>query len=145
MITPTRFFISQKAFIYNEGKILLLKEADDGVNVCVDKRCLPWWRIELGEKLEEAFERELEEEVGISTYEKKLITAGQFFPTVKGEGWHIVALYRLCKPNSTDIRLSTEHKDATWVTLEEAMKLERPGDEEAGFIAVKKYLEENTY
>jgi len=48
-----KLFISQKALIIHDGKVLVLKEADDRVNVCVDQRCLPGGRIESGETLDE--------------------------------------------------------------------------------------------
>jgi len=75
-----KLFISQKALIIHDGKVLVLKEADDGVNVCVDKRCLPGGRIESGETLDEWFHREIMEETGLTITKGELLWVTEFWP-----------------------------------------------------------------
>lgn len=52
-----RFCPSTYAVIIQEWKILLIPQHGDGY-------WLPWWRIELGESIEEALKREVKEETG---------------------------------------------------------------------------------
>ena len=128
-----KLFISQKALITHNEKVLVLKEADDGINVCVDKRCLPWGRIESGETLDQWFHREIMEETGLVVSKWELLWVTEFWPKKEDEVWHIVALFWSCTTDTDKIELSSEHMAYQRIDPSDYKDLDRPGDEDVWF------------
>ena len=139
-MTNTPLFVSQKALIVHEGKLLVVMEADNNENVCIGKRCLPGGRMESNETLDQAFDREVMEEIGIKVQKHKLLAAAEYRPEMKDGKLHIVSLMRYCTTQSIDITLSTEHSEYKRVSLDEYLDLERTGDEDKGYHALVDYL-----
>ncbi len=82
----------------------------------------PKGHIEKGEKTEEAVRREIKEETGISKIEiipgfKETI---RYFVKYTGEKALKFVAYFLAKTNEKKIKLSHEHEDFAWLSLEEA-------------------------
>lgn len=116
MITPTRMFVATKAFIVKDGKVLIVREAaayDVGTNT--GEYDVVGGRIEPGEHYEDALHREVREEVGLSVEIIKPFAVGEWFPNVKGEQWHIIAIYFECRPTSEEITLGSDHDDYRWI------------------------------
>lgn len=132
--------IATKALIVNqEGKILLLREADtyaEGTNC--GRYHLPGGRLNIGEPFEDGLKREVREETGLSVEIGKPIYVGEWHPIIKGVPNQIVAIFFICKPLSTDIRLSEEHNDFKWLLPKETRKLDvmEPEDD-----VIEKYIE----
>jgi len=116
MTTPVRMFVATKAFIVKDGKILVVREAsayNDGTST--GNYVVVGGRIEPGEHYEDALRREVKEEVGLDIEIIKPFTVDEWFPNVKGEQWHIVAIFFECVPTSDVITLGPDHDDFKWV------------------------------
>jgi 8-oxo-dGTP diphosphatase len=95
--------VAMKAVIAHEGKILLLREsAEHDTNTKAGRCQLPGGRIDPGEPFFAGLEREVMEETGLEIE--------------KGVPHHIVAMFLICKPLTTKVRISEEHDDFQWVT-----------------------------
>lgn len=105
--------VAVKAVIQNpEGKFLIMKEKGRWQAV--------GGRLEKGEKLEEGLRRETQEETGITNLAiGKVIHVDEWFSKPEGELKHIVALFFLCKTESSRVALSDEHEEFTWITADE--------------------------
>jgi ADP-ribose pyrophosphatase YjhB (NUDIX family) len=118
MTTPAKMFVATKAFIVKDGKVLVVREAsayDVGTNA--GKYDVVGGRIEPGEHYEDALHREIREEVGLEVDVVKPFAVNEWFPNVKGEQWHIVAIFFECRPTSDVITLGSDHDDYMWIDL----------------------------
>jgi len=105
--------VAVKAVIQNkDGKFLIVRERERWQAV--------GGRLDPGEKLEDGLRRETEEETGITDLEiGKVIHVDEWFAKPEGELKHIVALFFLCKTKSNNVKLSEEHQEFAWVTIDE--------------------------
>jgi 8-oxo-dGTP diphosphatase len=124
--------ISLKGLLSRNGKFLVLKTAIGS------KYELPGGTIELGESPKEAFEREMEEELGFKNVKMgKFLNIWSFVFDDQGVSYHITKLDFEIFSNETDIRLSPEHTDYKWISLDEIDSLDmREGHKES----IRKYL-----
>lgn len=115
------FFIATKTLLHHDGKILVIREAskyEDGTNI--GSYDFVGGRIQAGETVAEGLVRELKEEVGLDiTAPQTPFAYSEFFPVVRGEQWHIVALYFIADIDDPTITLSEEHDDAKWIDMKE--------------------------
>ena len=125
------FYVGQKAFINNNGKILVM-EADNGLD-------FPGGKIQEGETdFEESLKREVNEETGLE------IKIGDPFAV-----WHRVCLsgkhggktiflvgYK-CEFTGGEVTISDEHLNYEWVNKENYQKLDDGG---LYFKALEKYF-----
>jgi 8-oxo-dGTP pyrophosphatase MutT (NUDIX family) len=111
--------VAVKAVIRNKGgKYLIVREDKTWQGV--------GGRLQSGESLEAGLRRETEEETGIADLEVgKVIHVDEWFAKPEGELKHIVAIFFLCKTGTSEIRLSDEHNDFAWVSVDD---LETYGD-----------------
>jgi ADP-ribose pyrophosphatase YjhB (NUDIX family) len=80
---------------------------------------VPGGAVELGEPMEEALIREVEEETSLRV--EPLALVGVFDRIVKEEGevrWHYVLVDYLCRPLSGSPRAGTDASEARWVSLD---------------------------
>jgi 8-oxo-dGTP diphosphatase len=109
--------IATKALIVNEkGQCLILREAntyEEGTNV--GRYHLPGGRLNLGEAFTDGLKREVDEEAGLEIEIGKPIYVGEWRPVIKGVQNQIVAIFFICKPLTSQVRLSEEHDDFQWV------------------------------
>ncbi len=111
-----KLFVATKGFILHEGKMLLLREAvtnPDGANF--GKYDVPGGRITPGESIFEAVKREIMEEVGLEVTVEKPFFASEWKPVVRGEQWHIVAVFFLCSTDNPNVVLNEEHDQFLWL------------------------------
>jgi 8-oxo-dGTP diphosphatase len=108
--------VAVKAVIKNsDGKFLIVREGERWQAV--------GGRLEKGEKLEDGLRREIEEETSITDLEiGKVIHVDEWFAKPEGELKHIVALFYLCEVKSDTVRLSEEHQEYAWVTVNDLEK-----------------------
>ena len=109
--------------INNTGEILLIK-SHKWVNGEVHS--IPGGRIEFGETIKDAVEREVKEEVGLDVdFEKILFLQEAIKPKeyYKGDK-HFIFFECICKANSTQVKLDNrEIQDSIWIKPNEALEL----------------------
>jgi 8-oxo-dGTP diphosphatase len=111
-----KLFIAQKAFIVNNGKILLLQESlkyDEGSNP--GRGDVPGGRVKPGEGFIEALDREILEETGLAVKRGQPFTMGEWRPQVKGEQWQIIATFVECFTDQDEVKLSLDHQAFKWI------------------------------
>lgn len=113
--------IATKAIIINaEGKILVLREAATyGDGTQRGRYHAPGGRVEIGESIEDALMREVSEETGMKVTIGMPFRVGEWRPVIKGVPNQIFGIFFICKPESTDISLGTEHDHYEWVGASE--------------------------
>lgn len=136
-----KLFIATKAFIVNNGKVLVLREStqySDGSNA--GRFDVPGGRLKPGEHFEEALKREVKEETGLEVTIGKPVYVGEWRPTVKGERWQIVGVFFLCESVATDVTLSEDHVEALWIHPGEASTINIIDNLKQAFEALQKAL-----
>ena len=110
-----RFFVAVKALLFDQGKFLLVKRSDKarGEHHYWE---LPGGRMEFGETPENALQRELMEETGLSA---NILCPLQTWSFFREEETQIVGITFLCKAESNKVQLSSEHDDFAWVRFRE--------------------------
>jgi ADP-ribose pyrophosphatase YjhB (NUDIX family) len=113
------------AIFDTQGRILLTRRADNG------QWCLPGGRMESGESVAEACEREVLEETGLTVRVKRLVGVyshpDQLVIYPDGHKAHIVALHFEAEFLSGELGLSNETTDFGYFTLPEMEGLEMLG------------------
>jgi len=111
--------VSQKAVVFDaEGKVLLLRDADDGAWE------FPGGRVDRGERAVDALDRELREETGLFvSVDRPVFTATK--PRADRRSKFFV--YYLCSiPERTpEVRISAEHSAHRWADPTEVSGLNR--------------------
>ncbi len=111
--------VALKGIIVKDGKILIVKRSpydDFGANT---------WefvggKLDFGETLEEALQREIQEEVNLDVQVEKLLYATTFNTSKTRQ---LVILTYLCLSNQSIVVLSNEHQDYKWATINELKTL----------------------
>lgn len=115
---PVKLYVSAKAAIMRDGKVLLMKESTQAGRSKVGQYQFPGGRIEEGEAFTDGLKLELKEETGLRVKPAQLITVREWWPIVKGVKLHIVAIFVACEIEDGDIIISPEHDDFAWVAKE---------------------------
>lgn len=108
--------VAAKAAIVHKDKVLILREAKtykDGTNI--GKYGLPGGRINPAESFFDALAREIKEETGLKVEVVKPVHVGEWWPNIKGQKNHIVAVFVLCNSRTDEVVLSDEHDSYVWV------------------------------
>ena len=110
-----RFFVAVKALLFDQDKFLLVKRSDKarGEHHYWE---LPGGRMEFGEAPEQALQREIMEETGLSA---NILCPLQTWSFFREEETQIVGITFLCKAESNKVRLSKEHDDFAWIRFDE--------------------------
>ena len=113
------------AILDEDGRILLTRRTDNG------QWCLPGGRMESGESVAEACEREVFEETGLNVRVKRLVGVyghpDQLVVYPDGNKAHVVALHFEAEITGGELGLSNETTDFGYFTLEEIDGLEMLG------------------
>jgi 8-oxo-dGTP diphosphatase len=120
-----KLFVATKAFVVNEGKVLVLQESTeyvDGTNA--GKWDVVGGRLNPGENFRDALLREVKEETGLEVTIGAPFTVGEWRPNVRGEQWQIVAIFFECTADSNQVTLSEDHAAYQWLSPEEIQTLE---------------------
>ena len=123
-----KIMFAQKAFIVNDGKLLLVKKSANAP-IEPNKWEVPGGRINFGESIEDHIKREVKEEVGIDIEVGEPFDIWTFFIDSyhNNEKIQVVAAARLCKPKSFNINFCG-HDEADyiseydWVPVHEVIK-----------------------
>lgn len=113
--------VGVKIFLKNkDGKYLVLQRSKEKYPGVGAKWDIPGGRIDIGTTLMENLQRETMEETGLLIYaEPRFITAQDILKTDK----HVVRLTYFGFADG-EVKLSEEHQDYKWLTLEEVKNLE---------------------
>ncbi len=125
------------ALIVNaKGEVLIVRSKKWG-----NKYTVPGGHIELGERAEDAIEREVKEETGLDSEAVKLLIVQQaIYPKDYHKHEHFIFMDYVCKAKSSEVKLDgRELQSYVWVNPEEALKLDL---EEYTRNFVVRYLEE---
>ena len=115
-----RFRPSVYGFIVQDGKIVTMRNKSDG------KLWFPGGGIEIGEKLEEALKREVQEETGLKIKVQKLALFQEnfFYYQPEDDAYHAFLFFYFCQPLSTtllkdEVVDDIESKEPRWTPLED--------------------------
>ncbi|PSH00522.1 MAG: hypothetical protein BRC30_03045, partial [Nanohaloarchaea archaeon SW_7_46_7] len=110
-------FTAAKAFIQNSsGKILLLKESteyDEGANA--GKWDVPGGRIEPGQSFTQSLKREVKEETSLKPEMMEPFFVDDWRPEVDGEEWHIHGTCFIAEAGKSEVELSKDHVEYSWI------------------------------
>lgn len=106
-----------RALVKKGSKFLILTKSSKE-DVTPNTYDLPGGRFEFGENPEEAIVREVKEETGLDVKVVKLINATA--PIVKEKLQLFVATF-LCKHISGELKLSSEHESAKWMSAQQIL------------------------
>lgn len=111
--------VAVKAVIVQDDQLLIIKRAtDDEVHPGTWE--LVGGKLDFGETLEQALEREVFEETGLRFTVQQLLYATTFLTNPNRQ---VVLTTYLAHPVTTIVTLSEEHSDAKWVTADESRQL----------------------
>jgi len=108
------FRIAVKSFVMKDGKLLILKRASNDVQKPTIWE-IPGGRLELGEDPREGIKRETKEETGIDVEVLHPINVRHF---VRDDGQTITMLIFLCKALQDNVKISEEHSEFDWVSID---------------------------
>ncbi|MDE5946355.1 MAG: NUDIX domain-containing protein [Oscillospiraceae bacterium] len=145
-----QFRFAQKAFIVNEGKLLLVKKsADDPFHP--NEWEVPGGRMEFGEKLDEHIKREVKEEVGLDIIPGEPFAMWTWILEKRGTDGEVsksqvVAVGSRCEAINFNIDESGRVEDdfltdTAWVPFNEVLKYNLISDI---VPAIKKFIERYT-
>lgn len=110
------------ALILNQAGKALLVQADKWRG----KYVVPGGHIELGERMEAALKREIEEETGLDVHDVEFVLFQEFiFDQSFHEKRHFIFFDFVCRTDADEdeVTLNFEAQAYTWVSLEEALKM----------------------
>ena len=108
------FRIAVKSFIVKDNKALLLKRRPNDPHK-PGNWDIPGGRLDLGENPFEGIKRETKEETNLNIDIKMPLDIHHF---QRDDGQNITMLIFLCHTNENNIKLSEEHTDHNWLSLE---------------------------
>ncbi|WP_019912026.1 NUDIX hydrolase [Paenibacillus sp. HW567] len=115
--------VAVKGIIVHTGRILLVQRAGEDTAGAGSWEC-PGGKIEFGEGLEAALEREVKEETGLTVAVGALAYASSF---LSDPGRQLIIITYLCKSHEDTVLLSEEHTAYKWCTKLEVQTLLPPG------------------
>jgi 8-oxo-dGTP pyrophosphatase MutT (NUDIX family) len=111
-----KFFVAAKAFIENDGRILVLRESGkylEGANR--GSYDVPGGRARPGESLLECLEREVKEETGLDIEIGQPFHVAEWKPSTKNDSLHIIAVCFRCRSSQEEVILSGDHDGYAWI------------------------------
>ena len=89
-----KLFVATKAFIVNDGKVLLVRESNkykDGANE--GRYDVVGGRVNPEQRFDDGLIREINEETGLNVKIGKPFFVNEWRPVVRGEKWQIVGVF----------------------------------------------------
>ncbi|WP_042202567.1 NUDIX hydrolase [Paenibacillus camerounensis] len=115
--------VAVKGIIVFQGRILIVRRAAADVVGAGSWEC-PGGKIDFGEGLEDALEREIAEETGLSVTVGAVAYAASF---LTDPGRQVIIITYHCQSENNIVLLSEEHADYQWCTRCQLQQLLPPG------------------
>ncbi|AIQ51863.1 NUDIX hydrolase [Paenibacillus sp. FSL R7-0331] len=132
--------VAVKGIIVFQGRILIVRRAAADVVGAGSWEC-PGGKIDFGEGLEDALEREIAEETGLSVTVGAVAYAASF---LTDPGRQVIIITYHCQSENNIVLLSEEHADYQWCTRSQLQQLLPPGIlaefERSGVFAMEELL-----
>ncbi len=143
ILSRPRILLVVRVILLFKDKILLIQRSKNDRSDSL-KWEIPGGKLDKGQDLMEAAERELIEEVGLFARPLKQLV---FFDSdidhnTKYKGIPFVRLTALYKSESSKVRLSEEHDDYRWLSLEECLKMDLTDFSRKSLLAWEKDISE---
>lgn len=116
--------VAIRVILYRQGRVLLLRRTAHGRDA--GKWELPGGKVEEGQFFHDALKREVKEETGLMISPRSL----SFFTFVSSQrslGQYLELIVECSKFFGERPKISSEHSEFRWVTVEEALKSRRLG------------------
>lgn len=123
---PKVVLVNRAIILNKEKEILLIQRNDSKETWSANKWEFPGGKLDEGQDLSNALEREIFEETGLlvqpinrlAYYESFILTKGKY------KGLPYIVLIGICKLSEGILKLSDEHKNAQWVNADEILNIE---------------------
>ncbi len=113
-----KHIVAISALIKNQtGDKFLIIKRNKGEIAYPGKWCYPGGKLEKGETIMQALDREVLEEVGLEIEDSKKFVKDHTF--IRPDGHNVLGLIFLVKANTHKVKLADEFDDYKWVTPEE--------------------------
>ncbi len=140
--TRPRILFVNRSFVLNKQKKILFIQRSAGDRFEAGKWEIPGGKLEPGQDIAHALEREVFEETGllvtptsrVAYYEGFIVTQGPYI------GLPYVLLVGISRLDSGVVKLSEEHQRFKWLSFSEAGKIEVRGEVRRAMLVLKKQL-----
>jgi len=123
-VTPTAPVVGVGGVVVRDGRALLVRR---GKEPLYGRWVVPGGTVELGETLEEAVVREMEEETGLRVEPVEVLTV---FDRIDRDGgrvtYHYVIVDYLCRWRSGEARAASDALEVAWASAEELSRYDLP-------------------
>tara|TARA_Y100000034_G_C6907509_1_gene421618 strand:+ start:4007 stop:4429 length:423 start_codon:yes stop_codon:yes gene_type:complete len=126
--------------IVKKGKFLVVKRSATE-KILPNKWELPSGKVEFGENPNNALVREIEEEVNITPEKFVPIKITDYILGDEHKKKHTVQIIFLIKSSDNEIKLSSEHDEYRWITIDELNNLNTFDDMQEILICAQKNLD----
>lgn len=139
---PRVVLVNRCFVVRDDGKSLIIQRArTDSMNA--EKWEVPGGKLDEGQDLTHALEREVLEETGLLVQPTHPLVLSDSFVIGTGKyiGFPYIVLFRITRPIGGDFALSEEHMDFAWVTYGEMLTYDLTVEVRKAAILMKDYLE----
>jgi len=123
-VTPTAPVVGVGGVVVRDGRALLVRR---GKEPLYGRWVVPGGTVELGETLEEALVREMEEETGLHVEPVEVLTV---FDRIDRDGGHVsyhyVIVDYLCRWRAGEARAASDALEVAWVSAEDLPRYDLP-------------------
>jgi 8-oxo-dGTP diphosphatase len=109
-------FVAVRAVIIKDDKVLIIRESDV-YGKGLGRYDFPGGKVQMGESINEAIEREVKEEVGIKVKIGNPFYVDEWRPVVKGEQVQIIGIFYICESMDSEVKLGSDHDDYKWMPV----------------------------
>jgi len=109
-------FVATRAFIINEGKVLIIKESPHYAKGShIGEYDFPGGKVRLGETMADGLKREVKEEVGMDIKVGKPFFAAEWSPVIEGVTLQIFGIFIKCTAETPEVMLGKDHDEYKWI------------------------------